>query len=170
MADLNPGARPFQPHTLLAGMKGAVLLQTAGVHVFNLENPSCCMKVRAVLDTGSQQSYVSKQVKDTLALTPQRQQMLSVMTFTSSEPKTQMCDVVSVDFATRDGIPLKLDLFTIPVTCQPLTTQPIDLCVTRYKHLAGLDLADASNNETSMPVDLLIGLLVSCCVGMKLVL
>ena len=35
--------------------------------------------------------------------------------------------------------------------------QPIDLCTTKYKHLADLDLADTSSDGASMNVDLLIG-------------
>ena len=42
--------------------------------------------------------------------------------------------------------------------CQPLTVQPIDLCMERYRHLAGLDLADAGpRKDDLMEVDLLIG-------------
>ena len=158
--NLNPEARPYQPPStsLLVGAKGAVLLQTTNVRVYDPEVPEHSMNVRAILDTGSQQSYVSQRVRDVLVLKPHRKQTMSVMTFSSSEQKTQSCDVVRVSLATRDGRGQELELFTVPLICQPLTAQPIDLCATKYKHLVDLDLADASNNEeVSLEIDLLIG-------------
>ena len=92
-ATLDPEARPFQPQNtaLLVGTKGAVLLQTASVHAYDPERPEHSMTVRAILDTGSQQSYVSQRVKDTLALKPSCKQTLSVMTFSSNDQKRQDC-------------------------------------------------------------------------------
>ena len=158
-ATLDPEARPFQPQNtaLLVGTKGAVLLQTASVHAYDPERPEHSMTVRAILDTGSQQSYVSQRVKDTLALKPSCKQTLSVMTFSSNDQKRQDCEVVRVGLATRDGKGQELELFTVPFICQPLMAQPIDLCTTKYKHLADLDLADTSSDGASMNVDLLIG-------------
>ena len=63
---LNPAASPFQSPTttsmLLVNARGPVLLQTAKVKLFNPENPERGIEVRAILDTGSQQSYVTDKV------------------------------------------------------------------------------------------------------------
>ena len=152
-------AVPFpKPSTsLLVGARGAVLLQTAIVHAYNPDKPECSIHIRAILDTGSQQSYASQRVKDALALKRSRKQTMSVMTFSSSDQVARTSDVVRLGLVTKDGRRQELELFVVPFICQPLTTQPIDLCAAKYKHLASLDLADTSSARASMDVDLLIG-------------
>ena len=158
-AKLDPEAIPFRhPSTsLLVGARGAVLLQTASVPVYNPDEPGHSMEVRAILDTGSQQSYASQRIKDALALRCRRKQTLSVTTFSSSDQTARGCDVVRVGLMTRDGRGQELELFVVPFICHPLTAQPIDLCASKYKHLADLDLADTSHDGASMEVDLLLG-------------
>lgn len=69
---LNPVASPFQPpmttSMLLVNARGPVLLQTARVKLFNPENPERMIEVKAILDTGSQQSYATDKVKNVLSL------------------------------------------------------------------------------------------------------
>ena len=114
-------------------------------------------KARAVFDTGSQQSYITKEKKISLNLDPVSQQEMSVMTFGSQQPITQNYDVVKVGIATNDGENEDLELFSVPVICQPLTSQPIEFCKETYRYLSNLDLADYSEDGDSMEVDLLIG-------------
>lgn len=157
--NMDPGAKPFQPQSMsmLVGTKGAVLLQTANVHVYDPDDPQNSMNVRAILDTGSQQSYASRHVTDTLKLKACRKQLLSVMTFASSDQQTKNHDVVRIGLATRDGKGQELEVFTVPFICQPLSAQPVNLCAAKYDHLNNLDLADPCHDGTSMEVDLLIG-------------
>ncbi len=91
---LNPASvPPFQPptttSTLLVNARGPVLLQTAImqtaiIKLFNPEEPKRSIEVKAILGTGSQQSYATKKVKDALAL--KCLEML-VMTFGASDKK-----------------------------------------------------------------------------------
>lgn len=53
--------------------------------------------------------------------------------------------------------PLCLSLYVVPTICEPLVSQPIASCVSDGCHLATLDLADYSDGESSLEVDLLIG-------------
>ena len=46
----------------------AILLQTALVEAHDPQNPSKRVKLRVIMDSGSQRSYVTQRVKDTLAL------------------------------------------------------------------------------------------------------
>ena len=47
-------------------------------------------------------------------------------------------------------------LFSVPSICEPLACQPINLCV-EFDHLSQLQLADSSDSEARMEVDILIG-------------
>jgi hypothetical protein len=55
------------------------------------------------------------------------------------------------------GANQQLELIAVPIICQPLTSQSIDLCVLKYQRLRDLDLADSSRGGAPMEVDLLIG-------------
>ena len=81
---LNPEAGSFQPHTstsLLLGARGMVLLQTTRVQIYVPVRPEQVMDARAILDTGSQQSYAMQRVKDALALKVHSNQLMSIATF-----------------------------------------------------------------------------------------
>ena len=49
-------------------------------------------------------------------------------------------------------------VFMVPTICEPLTSQPIAFCTKRYGYLSQLDLADDSDGNSAMSVDLLIGI------------
>ena len=58
---------------------------------------------------------------------------------------------------THDGPDPELTMLTVPYICEPLSIQPISLCPEKYDHLSSLELADASDGNRPMEVDLLIG-------------
>ena len=162
---LNPRAPSFQAppsHTpttssLFVGAKDAVLLQTARVRVYDPDKPDRSMEFRAILDTGSQQSYATQRVKDSLAVQAREKRMMSIMTFGSGERKTQEYDVIKIGVVTLEGENQEMELSTVPLVCQPLLSQPIDLCKSAYQHLHDLELADSLTEGEPMEVDLLIG-------------
>ena len=59
---------------------------------------------------------------------------MSVLTFGSSDQTSHTYDVVEVGIETKDG-EKKMEFFSVPLICQPLTSQSIDLCKERYQHL-----------------------------------
>ena len=68
---LNPQARAYQPKTsnmwIYAGRQ--VLLQTAQTAAFNPDCPLMSARVRVVMDTGSQMSYLADAARQHLTLT-----------------------------------------------------------------------------------------------------
>lgn len=52
---------------------------------------------------------------------------------------------------------MELELFAVPLICEPLAAQPISICKERYDHLMGLELADNSDGVSEMGIDVLIG-------------
>jgi len=73
------------------------------VKLFNPEYPGQTVEVRAILDTGSQQSYATSKVKDALSLRCHEKRTMSVMTFGASDKRTQTYDVVRIGVTTRDS-------------------------------------------------------------------
>ena len=70
--------------------------------------------MRIVLDTGSQQSYITNSVKEKLSLVPEGEQCMLIMTFGSNEEKPQVCEFVKVGLTLRDGETQQLTLLAIP--------------------------------------------------------
>ena len=156
---LNPGAPSFQvpTSTLYIGTSKNTLLQTAQVVLYNLEKPCSTLKVRAVLDTGSQRSYAMDTVKKALNLESKEMQQLSIATFGTTAQDPRGYGVVRVGLKLKDGRNQELRLITVPSICEPLTAQPISLCLEKFEHLRQLDLADCSNGQDPLQIDVLIG-------------
>ena len=158
-ADLNPEAASYvatpTKSYFCADPGKVVLLQTAQAHIHNPHRPQCSIGVRLLLDSGSQRSYVTERAKELLALAPEREQRLSIATATREKPRT--CQVVQVGLRMRDGSTMQLSLFVVQMICKPLVSQPITASAETHQHLASLDLADCSDGESSMGVDVLVG-------------
>ena len=52
---------------------------------------------------------------------------------------------------------MQLSLYVVPMICEPLVSQSISACAREHQHLASLDLADYSESEHSLEVDVLVG-------------
>ena len=81
---------------------------------------------------------------------------MSIFTFGSTKKSLSDCELVKVTMETIDG-GVELHLLTTPIICEPLTAQPLALCVDSYEHLSELRLADSSDGNDAMEVDLLVG-------------
>ena len=134
-----------------------VLLQTATVAAYCVDRPADTIKIRLILDSGSQKSYVSTRLKDALRLTVQESVAVSIRTFGSEAEKTQKCDVVKLGLKARTGADLEISLYVVPLICEPLSGQPLDLTVQRFPYLSGLDLADSGNVTDNLEIDILVG-------------
>ena len=106
-----------------------VLLQTATVAAYCVDRPADTIKIRLILDSGSQKSYVSTRLKDALRLTVQQSVAVSIRTFGSEAEKTQKCDVVKLGLKARTGADLEISLYVVPLICETLSGQPLDLTV-----------------------------------------
>ena len=103
------------------------------------------MKVQAVMDTGSQRSYATDTVKKALNLESKEAQRLSIATFEGTTQDLQRYGVIQVGLELKDGGNKELQLITVPSIREPLTTQPISLCLEKFEHLKQIDLSDHSN-------------------------
>ena len=115
------------------------------------------MKVRLILDSGSQHSYISSRVKEALHLIPEEECQLAIAAFGSKRSGAQTCGIVRVGMTTHHGPDIELTLLTVPYICEPLSVQPISLCRESFEHLMTLELADNADGSTPMEVDVLIG-------------
>ena len=136
-----------------------ILLQTAKATVSDATQPEPATPVeaRVILDTGSQRSYVTTRVCEALRARKSRTELMVIKTFGSEHGQQRDCDIVQLKFATRQGEPLVLPMVVVPHICGSVCSQPIDTSKASYRHLTGLDLADAGHAGDNLEIDLLIG-------------
>ena len=158
-SELNPQARAYRPKTsnMWTYTGRQVLLQTAQTTAFNPDCPSISTRVRVVMDTGSQMSYIADAARQQLALTAAGERSLSLMTFGATQGSDRSCEYVSVGLRLRNGKDVIVTLFSVPTICEPLTSHPLVDCRETYPHLTGLELADDPGDDQSLRVDILIG-------------
>jgi len=94
---------------------------------------------------------VTDRVKDVLHLEPEETQRVCIATFGTSKGGTQSLKVVRLGMRLDDGVDKELKLIAVPNICEPLTAQPISLCLERYSHLKQLKLADSSTGHDLQP-------------------
>ena len=134
-----------------------VLLQTAQAVVFNPQEPNCKVKVRIILHNGSQRTYLTDNLKNTLRLPSQRKKQVSIKTFGSTDERLEQVDVVAFGIELNGEPDLLLSAFTVPLICQPLQSQPVNRVIGDSKCFSGLRLADYSTGEQNLDVNILIG-------------
>ena len=159
-SQLPPLGQPLTPTTTqlyCVNSTVPVLLQTAKAYIHKLDDPKCGMKIRLMLDGGSQRSYISQKVKDALGLLPDHVEQVQIKTFGSDVTTRHTVEMVKVGIPLRSGNTIHLMLSTVPLICEPLSCQPIAYTKEKYKHLADLDLADFSRVGDELQIDVLIG-------------
>ena len=79
------------------------------------------------------------------------------MTFGSTTEQRHLCELVRLNIALKNGQQKQFKLFTVPVICEPLSSQPVILCQDTFDHIMNLDLADPTDSCSQQDVDILIG-------------
>ena len=155
---LGPSVTPTTTNTVHTGIQSPVLLQTARLMLFNpTGTPDVSVGVRAIMDSGSQLTYVTTRTKELLQLPLKGIENVCIKTFGAPEGQDTLCDVVEISTVTREGENLIFSALVVPFICNPLTSQPIDLSRNSYEHLHGLELADSADVGDTLEIDLLIG-------------
>ena len=97
-----------------------MLLQTAQAKVYNPSSPHKVTKLRALLDSGSQRSYITERAQRLLRLEAEGEERLSIATFGSEGGEPKVCPVVTVGMNLKDHPHLYTVFFVVPTICEPL--------------------------------------------------
>ena len=98
--------------------------------------------MRIILDSGSQSSYITNHLKKELNLQVDHQETMLNKTFGSNEEKSQNCDVAHFSVKHLDGKDMQMSVYSVPLICEPLTGQTVDLAKNMYDYLSDLHLTD----------------------------
>jgi len=133
-----------------------ILLQTAQAQASG-ENSTVNMKVRIILDGGSQRSYIVDKVRAALNLPTEHTEPMLIQAFGSTSEKPIDCHAVKLDLKTQDGGSINISAYSVPFICTPVIKQTVLEAQEKYNHLANLKLADPILGNNDAQIDLLIG-------------
>ena len=110
-----------------------VLLQTAQLQLYNpatVGPTQLNIVIRAIMDSGSQRTYITSHLRDNLNLSTMSVESLRIKTFGSAEALDVSCDVVKFGLVTNNSSTLIISALVAPFICNPLTSQPISYSMT----------------------------------------
>ena len=140
-------------------MVTSVLMQTATAVVRNVDKGSSS-KIRLILDSGSQRTYITKGLANELKLKLSKPEELSVVTFGVNQPKNIQCQSSELQLILKDESIMTLNVKVVPSITGKITRFPLDVEDLEFLKQEGWEknLADSlpTNTETSH-VEMLIG-------------
>lgn len=83
--------------TMYVGAQTPILLQTAKVRLKGYTSAVPYVVARAIMDSGSQRTYVTSHLRDQLNLPTIRTESLCIKTFGATKTQNTSCDVVNLD-------------------------------------------------------------------------
>ena len=148
----------------LANSQTNVLLQTALVTVTDLHKQKQS-KINALLDTGSQGTYVSEEPRNYLKLPALRKEKIIIKIFGTEDTCLKTVDVVPLKLLSSSK-EIVVEALCTPAICSNVLNQDVKTVSNHYEHLKNLQLADFSN-ESSKCIDVLISVdyYYSCILG-----
>ena len=121
--------------------------------LLQLNSISMAVPVRILFDGGSQRSYITKDLRDRLGLSPKRVETLNLSTFGDKVYRKQRCELVELELFKGDGDSLNISALTFPQICSALPSK-VDL--TDCPAFESLDLVSDASCDNK-PIDILIG-------------
>ena len=114
--------------------------------------------VRVLLDNGSQRSFITEEAAKKLNLRSVRQERLILSGFGETGKKLDSLDIVRVIVQNMEGKKCGVvELCVVPFICKPISDQALELAQATYEHLINLKLADSTDGEATLKLDVLIG-------------
>ena len=116
---------------------------------------------RVIFDSGSQRTYCTEALKDTLNLKPTRSELILMKRFTTEEGVLKEIDAVQICVKSKTkSTNVYIEALSIPFLCSSIQGQSIEtLDISKYNHLKNLDFADKYTSDNSeKSIDILIGM------------
>ena len=126
-----------------------VFMQTANTEIQNPETNSS-VRTRLLLDCGSQRTYITKDLADSLGLKCEGTEELKLFTFGGSQAKIIKTDMTSFNLKLKSGKYMKISANVVPVISGNVQRNTLEPSLHHYfcVFVETLDLADTLPNDT----------------------
>ena len=125
--------QPSSAISIYVDSKTSILLQTRIALASNHTSvqPQAKYCVRIILDSGSQKTYITQQLKETLGPKPIGRERMCIKTFGSDHDNLKAVDVVYLCRKNVDNdITITITAHVVPMICSPLNYQPVQFELT----------------------------------------
>ena len=92
--------------------------------MYNRQQPEVKVWAKIILDSGSQRTYLTNNLKNILQLPTLEKKQVSIQTFGSTVERLELVEVVALGVELNGEPDLSQSAFTLPLICQPLQCQP----------------------------------------------
>ena len=134
-----------------------ILLQTARATASRTDSGKS-ENVRILLDSASQRTFISTELKEKLNLPTLGKEKLLIKTFGSEESELKSCDIVKLCLKLiHDDVSIYLTAYAVDVICSLILNQPVRFATENYEHLEGLKLTENSYDSDSKDINILLG-------------
>lgn len=133
------------------------LLQTCLVNVSNSETESKQLQCRVLLDCGSQRTYITKSVANSLNLPITEKINLSIFTFGAKTPHQIESPVVNFRMTTRTGVTRLIHANVVPLITHSIRTPVFNDLAKVWNNIQLKDLIMADDGSYGNQIDILIG-------------
>ena len=143
----------------LVATKEGVIMQTAMTDLENGKDEENGIKqnVRVLLDSGSQRTYISRDITDKLKLTPINKNFLTIYTFGTTKSKCIATPVVEVTMTPTSGVIMRIKANVVPSVTSTIERTPFR-SKTIKQTLKQYELADMIPvKKECCNIDLLVG-------------
>uniref|UniRef100_A0A1X7VTJ0 DUF1758 domain-containing protein n=1 Tax=Amphimedon queenslandica TaxID=400682 RepID=A0A1X7VTJ0_AMPQE len=113
------------------------------------------MKLDLILDSGSQCSYITKNVCKRLALHFLGSKSVSIATFESRKEQSKSCEVVKIGLELKNNQLIELKLLVVPHICEPISNAAVAL--EKYPKLKFLPFASDMEHSRQIKPEILLG-------------
>lgn len=120
-------------------------------------NENSSFNVRILHDSCSHKSYVTRRLRNKLGLPSTGSETVLIKTFGNNEASLKKCDIVQFALECPDQLTVFVYAYEVDLVCGPIANQTIEVAQQSYPHLHGLPLADCSQGEEELEVDIMIG-------------
>ena len=142
---------------IVGNKRSSTFLQSANGMITD-ESTKRYKNVRILFDNCSQKSFLTQEVAKALNLPRIRKEKIIINGFGGKDEKLVILDIVRVIVHNTQVKKCgENELSVVPFICKPLCNQEIELAQATYEHFVSLKLADSSDGEAKLNIDLLIG-------------
>ena len=121
-SSLSPDSHPTRnTSTIYVDAHTPILLQTERLNFCDTKCSAASVDARAIMDTGSQRTYVTSIVNHNLWLPISKIESLYIKTFVSIEGQDTICETVELELLLKNGEMMRIQALVVPVICNPFT-------------------------------------------------
>ena len=120
---------------MVVDIQTSILLQTSCAVVSKPTQPDCSAVARILLDSGSQKTYITYDLKERLNLRPIKIEQVLIKTFGNDDEQLHQCEVVQICLkGMNSDLSLYVTAYVVPTICSPLRNQAIEFAKEKYSH------------------------------------